>query len=64
MLNAESGIKRRHHVRHATTADAPEDDLLGVTDPVLRRRVQNRLNQRAYREASQQFLIIPAADKG
>ncbi|RAH42541.1 bZIP transcription factor [Aspergillus brunneoviolaceus CBS 621.78] len=49
-MNAESGIKRRHHVRHATTADAPEDDLLGVTDPVLRRRVQNRLNQRAYRQ--------------
>ncbi|GKZ32807.1 hypothetical protein AbraIFM66950_002434 [Aspergillus brasiliensis] len=32
-----------------TAAVAPEDNWSGVTDRVVRRRVQNRLNQRAYR---------------
>lgn len=29
---------------------SPDDDLTGVTSAALRRRIQNRLNQRAYRE--------------
>lgn len=33
-----------------TSSYSPDDDLTGVTSPALRRRIQNRLNQRAYRK--------------
>ncbi|RAH53003.1 hypothetical protein BO85DRAFT_492403 [Aspergillus piperis CBS 112811] len=38
-----------HRIPHPALATGPEDDWSGVSSRVIRRRVQNRLNQRAYR---------------
>ncbi|PYI02323.1 hypothetical protein BO78DRAFT_432955 [Aspergillus sclerotiicarbonarius CBS 121057] len=37
----------------AQHSNCPEDDWTGVSDPQVRRKVQNRLNQRAYRSRKQ-----------
>ncbi|KAJ0423902.1 NAD(P)-binding protein [Aspergillus carlsbadensis] len=43
-------MKRHRKLPHRSIAHPPEDDWVGVTNPATRRRLQNRLNQRAYRE--------------
>lgn len=43
-----------------TAAVSHGDDWTGVTDPVARRSVQNRLNQRVYREGP----VTPFIDTG
>ncbi|PTB68150.1 hypothetical protein BBK36DRAFT_1195014 [Trichoderma citrinoviride] len=40
------------------------DEWRGTTDPDLRRRVQNRLNQRAYRQRRRQMLRVPGKTSG
>jgi hypothetical protein len=37
-------------MRQRTEVRSPDDDWTGVTSTVERRKLQNRLNQRAYRE--------------
>lgn len=38
-----------HDMEQAAKAEFPEDDWTGVSNQVLRRKLQNRVNQRLYR---------------
>ncbi|PYH34737.1 bZIP transcription factor [Aspergillus neoniger CBS 115656] len=46
---------------HPALAAAPEDDWSGVSSRVIRRRVQNRLNQRAYRARQRKAGVLSGA---
>ncbi|KAL7811206.1 hypothetical protein V8C44DRAFT_102538 [Trichoderma aethiopicum] len=46
------------HNQRSTMVDA-EDEWRGTTNPDLRRRVQNRLNQRTYRQRRRRMLGVP-----
>ncbi|KAJ5517635.1 hypothetical protein N7453_000057 [Penicillium expansum] len=49
----ELGLPIRQRLAPQSAAYSADDDLNGVRNPAARRRVQNRLNQRAYRKISE-----------
>lgn len=50
---------RRQRLPQPSAGYSTDDDLNGVSNPAARRRVQNRLNQRAYRKTLEKFRLRP-----
>ncbi|KAH8812498.1 hypothetical protein F5884DRAFT_785562 [Xylogone sp. PMI_703] len=61
MEAAEITPKPRKSLRRKRPLYDADDDWSGVTNPIARRRVQNRLNQRLYRERRKKSAVVPSS---